>query len=68
MKQTLRSKRPVLTLEVGDWGVAGTMPSREVVQSLLDEGYSVLEYRDGELAPHEVKPTYGYENLVFVPS
>lgn len=70
-RDTMARHRPMLSLEVGDWGVAGMQPSREVVESVLAAGYRALEYRaedGGRFVAHRVKERYGYDNLLFVPA
>ena len=68
MQAILRRKRPSITLEVGDWGVNGSAPSHQVVQSLLDMGYRAMEHHDGTLRPHQLKRRYEYDNLLFLPA
>lgn len=65
---TLRTVRPMLTLEVGDLKTADIADSSDVVRNLVDEfGYKILEYRDGQIVPHEPRAAYEYDNLLFVP-
>jgi hypothetical protein len=59
----------MLSVEVGDVGVEGEPPSREVVRFLLDLGYGVYEYGTPQepLRPHRLREAYDYDNLVFLP-
>jgi FkbM family methyltransferase len=66
--RTLRTARPIVTLEVGDKDVRGVAPSRDVVRSMLDRNYKALEFKGSSLVPHAVRDRYGYENLLFVPA
>lgn len=59
--------RPIVTLEVGDLGVGGAAPSRELVETMLSHGYEAWEPRRGHLVPHEPVEHYAYGNLVFTP-
>ncbi|MCC6526556.1 MAG: FkbM family methyltransferase [Polyangiaceae bacterium] len=65
---TLRDKRPMLSLEVGDKDIPGVVRSRDVVQSLIDRGYRALQFERGHLVPHLIRERYDYENLLFVPA
>ncbi len=68
MTRMIERRRPMIALEVGDWGIEGTRPCRDVVQFLLDRGYRALECRDGRIVPHELKDAYEDGNLVFLPA
>jgi FkbM family methyltransferase len=68
MQQLLSGPRPVLSLEVGDVGVAEAPRSRELVEKVVAFDYRSYELRDGRLVPHEPRDEYGYENIVFIPA
>jgi hypothetical protein len=58
----------VVTIEVGDDASAGTgRRSRDVIDHLTARGYEPRELRDGQLVRHEVRDSYEYDNLLFVP-
>ncbi|MGH7267084.1 MAG: FkbM family methyltransferase [Candidatus Rokuibacteriota bacterium] len=59
--------RPIVTLEVGDLGVAGVAPSRALVETMLSHGYAAWEPHRGDLLPHEPIEHYPSGNLVFTP-
>jgi len=67
MKRILTEKRPVVSLEVGDFGVAGARSSRELVEHVCDHGYNALEYSDGTFLLHQLRDRYAYSNIIFVP-
>ncbi len=68
MARIIEAHRPVVAVEVGDWGIEGTTPSRDVVRALLDMGYGVHEHREGRIVPHDVKEEYEDGNLLFLPA
>ena len=67
MEEVLRTARPAISVETGDYGWTGGRQSRDCVRFLLDRGYRCLEYVDGTLLPHREKSTYGSDNLLFLP-
>lgn len=68
MRGTLERHRPLLIVEVGDFGLPGVPPSRTLVDRLVGEGLRGWEWRDGALRPHEPAATYRYTNLLFAPA
>lgn len=68
MQRTLSEIKPILTVEVGDLGVEGAVPSRELIHYILTRGYQVLEFRDGRIQSHILRESYDYDNLLFIPS
>ena len=68
-QHVLTKIRPVVSLEVGDFGINGVAPSRDLVRYLLEYGYRVYEYGSPNepLVKHEVKENYCYDNLLFIP-
>ena len=67
MSRTLAQARPILSIEVGDFGVEGAAPSRDIVSYLESRGYSAHRYTPHGLERHERQERYGYENLFFLP-
>ena len=67
MENLLRTARPVVSIEVGDFGLSGAGESGECVRFLLDRGYQCFEYRDGTLHALRERSTYADDNLLFVP-
>ncbi len=68
MTRIIEAHRPIIAVEVGDWGIDGTTPCRDVVRFLLAKGYGPYEYRDGKIVRHAVKERYGDGNLLFLPA
>jgi FkbM family methyltransferase len=69
MDELLRTRRPMLTLEMGDIeGAQDRRPSRAVVDAILGKGYRGLEYRGGRFVEHVPLDRYEYTNLLFVPT
>jgi FkbM family methyltransferase len=66
MSRTLGEDRPILSIEMGDFGVEGAPPSREIVDFVLARDYFAYSFED-RMRRHEPKTHYGYENLVFIP-
>lgn len=66
MQRTIESFRPVITLEVGDLGVADAPISRVLVDRLIAQGYVAHEPTSYGLRPHRPQSKYGYGNLVFI--
>jgi FkbM family methyltransferase len=67
MERTLREDRPVISLEVGDFGVPGVPSSRDVMGFLLARGYAAFEIHEGDLKPHGLAESYGYGNMILLP-
>ena len=70
--ELLRSRRPIITVEVGDYDhllKQGIPPSHDVLAFLLERRYELFEPRLGKLIPHGLRGPmeYGYENIVAVP-
>lgn len=68
MQRLLADARPVVSVEVGDMGLPGVPPSREVIETVLSFRYQAFELHDGRLRPHELRSEYSYDNIVFVPA
>jgi FkbM family methyltransferase len=68
MVETIRLHSPVITVEVGDMGVEGVLPSRDLISRVTTvHGYDALEYRGGEIVSHNLRDRYSYGNLLLVP-
>ena len=66
-KDTL-SKLPILSMEVGDMGIEGAMPSKDLVLFLTALGYQPYHFSAGQLRAHEIRDKYTYDNLIFLPA
>jgi FkbM family methyltransferase len=67
MQRLIREVHPVICLEVGDLGVKGAAQSRQLVASLINQGYTALEFDGTGFRLHQLTENYGYSNLLFVP-
>lgn len=67
MGNTITTCRPMITLEVGDWGVEGMSSSRQAIDAVIEFGYQPMEYQGGKIVPHQLKAKYDYDNLLLVP-
>ena len=65
-KELLRLDRPILSVEVGDFGQE-TM-SRDLVQWLEAANYAAWDSTLSGFQPHQLKERYGYDNLIFAPA
>ncbi|MFE2428924.1 FkbM family methyltransferase [Streptomyces sp. NPDC059373] len=68
MRGVLSDLRPVVSLEVGDFGIPGAPRSHDLVEHVLSFDYRAFELRDGRPVPHRPRDEYGYENIIFAPS
>ena len=67
MERVLRESRPVVSLEVGDYDVAGARPSSDLVEHMIARDYEAFEYAGGEFREHRIRSRYAYTNILFVP-
>jgi hypothetical protein len=65
MKDTMRSHRPIVSIEVGEYG--GRWTSKQKIELAMSLGYTPMEYRDGGFHPHKVLDTYSYDNILLFP-
>ncbi|MCB9708691.1 MAG: FkbM family methyltransferase [Myxococcales bacterium] len=64
---TLTSSRPIVSIEVGDQNIPGVASSRELLDSVLQFGYDAMEYKRGKIVRHQLRSTYDYSNILFLP-
>lgn len=64
---TLRTLRPLVTVEVGDDPALGGIRSADAVQYCNEFGYDSFIYVDGQIRPHQRKDTYEYDNVFLIP-
>jgi FkbM family methyltransferase len=65
-KELLRLDRPILSVEVGDFGQETT--SRDLVKWLEAANYAAWDSTLSGFQPHQLKERYGYDNLIFAPA
>ena len=66
MDYILKEIKPDLCVELGDFGIEGVLPSREIVNLLTGKyGYNVYEMNNSKLITHYKKDKYNYTNLFF---
>jgi len=68
MKDTIKKYRPIITLEVGDFGINGVRGSNESVEFLKKMDYEAFEYRNHRIVKHDLKEEYSYDNILFLPN
>jgi len=69
LSNTLRSSRPMITLEVGDDPAANSgVKSADAVSYCATFDYVPFIYADGEIRRHEIQDVYEYDNVFMVPS
>lgn len=66
MRRLLSEHGPTVSIETGDFGVAGADESRQCVSHLISMGYRPFEWGPGGIQAHEPVPRYGYGNLLFI--
>lgn len=64
--QLLRTDRPLVTLEVGDFGAGGQ--SAKLIQFIEGSNYRTWEFANGRFVLHHLRTTYEYGNLIFAPT
>ncbi len=68
MSGLLGSKRPIVSVEVGDTGMPGVPSSREMIEQVLAHDYALVVVGPSHLEPGELKESYGYDNVLLAPS
>jgi FkbM family methyltransferase len=68
LRRTIERHRPILSLEVGDYDIAGVPRSAELVGLLTALGYSAWQYLDRRFIEHRLEQSYKYDNLLFLPA
>jgi FkbM family methyltransferase len=70
MGRVMDRRRPVISMEVGDFDLPDVPSSRELIDTITSRGYRVFEYGTPAepLRVHEPRARYGYDNLVFIPT
>ena len=66
MKETLSTKRPIISMEVGD-EVKSKYSSINKINEILKYSYKVYELKDNCFKEHILKVHYSYTNLIFLP-
>jgi FkbM family methyltransferase len=66
MEKTIRSCKPMITIEVGDMDVEGISRNIDIINTILSYGYQAFECQNGKLIKHEINNnSYLYNNLLF---
>jgi FkbM family methyltransferase len=65
-QQLLRTDRPLVTLEVGDFGPGGQ--STKLIQFIESANYRTWEFIRGQFVRHAARTAYSYDNLIFAPT
>ena len=66
MDYILREIKPMLCIELGDFGLKGVVPSREIINFLVEKyGYKTYEIKNNKLFRHKLKKKYKFINLFF---
>lgn len=67
MIDTVKKHAPVITVEVGDFGVEEAFPSRQILEFAQSLGYDPFELRDNQLQNHRLRDRYRYANILLIP-
>jgi len=65
--KTLKTYKPHVIIEVGDFGIQGAERSSTIVEWLQEKGYSPYGVENGAILKHKKKEWYEYGNILFVP-
>jgi len=65
-QQLLRTDRPLVTLEVGDFGPGDQ--SAKLIQFIESSNYRTWEFKNNRFVPHQRRTVYEYDNLIFAPT
>ena len=67
MRCTLAKYRPSVSIEVGDMGVPGVPPCRELVELMTAQGYQAYQFDNNRIVEHSIQDLYQYDNILFKP-
>ena len=67
MEQTLWQFKPMISIEVGDMGIGGVIPCRDLVMNIVNKGYHAYEFNGCDVVMHQPKDLYEYDNILFLP-
>ena len=67
LEETMKTTRPILSVEVGDFGISNVASSRTLIDYITAFGYEPIEFRDGEFGHHQPRESYKYDNIFFLP-
>lgn len=69
MERTIEKYHPIISIEVGDFGVEGVPASKELISYLENRSYEPYEFKDGKILQHVPKNNqYKYDNILFLPN
>jgi FkbM family methyltransferase len=69
MERTIAKFYPIISIEVGDFGVEGVPASKKLISYLENKSYKPYEFKDGEILLHVPKnDQYKYDNILFLPN
>lgn len=66
-ERTIRRFRPAVIVEVGDYGVEGSLGSREIIAWFVERGFAAFDAQGGVITPHRNRERYEYANVLFIP-
>ena len=55
MEKTIHKFHPIISIEIGDINVNGTLESRDLINFLTNKGYKPHEFRDQKILPHSFR-------------
>ena len=68
MARIIKESRPIITVQVGDMGIAGVPSSNELISHLCRQGYTAHEFDGTGIRKHQIKDRYSLDNLLFLPA
>lgn len=66
LEETIRLARPAVITEIGDYGIEGSLGSRQILAWFAERGYSAHEASAGAIVPHRARQRYEHGNLLFL--
>ena len=67
MQNIMTIIKPVITVEVGDFGIKGIKTSKELIEYVIKYEYEPYVF-DGKLVKHNLQDRYSYQNIILIPN
>jgi FkbM family methyltransferase len=66
MQKIMKTDKPIITVEVGDFGIRNIKTSKELIEYVMSFGYKPYLF-DRKLIEHELREKYSYQNIILIP-
>tara|TARA_B110001452_G_scaffold157073_1_gene130721 strand:- start:2458 stop:3282 length:825 start_codon:yes stop_codon:yes gene_type:complete len=67
MQKIMTIDKPIITVEVGDFGIRNIKTSKELIEYAMSFGYKPYLF-DRKLIEHKPRGLYSYQNIILIPS